>query len=98
MYISIGIAIVILVIIIVFMARSRRGAVAGPVQLSHLKCTKCNSEFDYAFLPGGSFTSIRLGGSRYLRCPVCHKWSMFNIRDTRVDPKTHHCEKRIGPS
>ena len=98
MYISIVIAIVILVIIIAFMARSRRGAVAGPVQLSHLKCSKCNSEFDYAFLPGGSFTSIRLGGSRYLRCPVCQKWSMFNIWNTRVDPKTHHCEKRIGPS
>lgn len=67
-------------------------------QLSHLKCKKCGVEFDYAYLPGGSFTSIRLWNSRFLRCPNCTKWSLFNLTKTRVDPNTHHCELRVGPS
>ena len=95
--IGIYIAAVVLIIIIVAMLLTRRGAIAGVVQLSHLRCPKCGSEFDYAFLPGISFTSIRFGGSRYLGCPVCGKSSLFNISETRVDPKTHHCERRIGP-
>jgi DNA-directed RNA polymerase subunit RPC12/RpoP len=68
------------------------------IQVAHLKCKKCGAEFDYAYLPGGSLTSIRLGKSRYMRCPNCKKWSLFNIVDTRVDPDTHHCELRVGPS
>ena len=98
MYIGIIIAIVIIVVVVSLMSVARRRGAGGAVLLSHLKCKKCNSEFDYAFLPGGSFTSLRLGNSRYLRCPVCHKLSIFNIWDTRVDPKTHHCERKIGPS
>jgi hypothetical protein len=68
------------------------------VQLSHLKCKKCGVEFDYAYVPGASFTSIRLGNSRFLKCPSCGKWSIFNLSKTRVDPETHHCELRVGPS
>ena len=98
MYIGIIIGVVIIVIVAVLMLRSRKGAVKSPVQLSHLKCPKCNAEFDYAYLPLATFTSIRLGNSRYISCPDCHKWSLFNVWNTRVDPKTHHCEKRIGPS
>jgi hypothetical protein len=68
------------------------------IQVSHLKCKKCGVGFDYAYLPGGSFTSIRLGNSRFMRCPNCKKWSVFNLTKTRVDPNTHHCELRVGPS
>lgn len=68
------------------------------VQTSHLQCKKCGAEFDYRFVPGGSLTALRLGKSRYMRCPVCKKWSLFNIWDTRVDPNAHHCELTIGPS
>jgi hypothetical protein len=68
------------------------------IQVAHLKCKKCGVEFDYAYLPGGSFTSIRLWNSRFIRCPSCKKWSIFNIWNTRVDPNTHHCELRVGPS
>jgi DNA-directed RNA polymerase subunit RPC12/RpoP len=89
--------IVVIAILVVFaprmMARSSR-----IVPLSHLKCTKCGTEFDYAWIPFVSFTSIRLVKWRYLRCPVCMKWSVFNIWDTRVDPETHHCNIRVGPS
>jgi predicted RNA-binding Zn-ribbon protein involved in translation (DUF1610 family) len=68
------------------------------IQVAHLKCKKCGVEFDYAYLPGGSLTSIRLWNSRFMRCPNCKKWSIFNIWNTRVDPNTHHCELRVGPS
>ena len=92
------VGIVVLVVIILALAVSRRGEAGGLIQQSHLKCPKCSIEFDYAYLPGASFTSVRLGGSRFLRCPNCHKWSVFNIWKTRVDPKTHHCDLRVGPS
>lgn len=46
----------------------------------HLKCPKCGGEFDYEFVPGGSFTAIRLGTSRYMRCPLCHKFSVFSLK------------------
>lgn len=52
--------------------------------LSKLTCTKCSHTFDYRWIPGGSFTAIRLGTKRYMRCPSCHKWSMFDIWSTRV--------------
>ena len=33
------------------------------------------------------FTSIRWGKKRYMRCPKCHKWSWFNVWDTRIGKK-----------
>ena len=86
------------IIIFLIIARSRRKPVSEIIQLSHLKCRKCNAEFDYAWIPGGSLTSVRLGNSRLLRCPVCKRWAIFNIWDTKVDPKTHPHHLRIGPS
>ncbi|MGD0328814.1 MAG: hypothetical protein ABSB40_00035 [Nitrososphaeria archaeon] len=68
------------------------------IQVSHLKCKKCGAEFDYEWVPTASILSLRLGKSRYMECPNCHKWSIFNILDTRVDPNTHHCQLRTGPS
>ena len=59
--ISVIIGIIILVIALVLMLSDRKGHKSGLIQLSHLKCSKCDSEFDYVFLPGGSFASIRHG-------------------------------------
>jgi hypothetical protein len=93
------IAVVIVAVVILFaLARTRMARSSGIVQLSHLKCKKCGTEFDYAWIPAASLTSVRLGNSRYFMCPVCKKWSFFDIWHTRVDPKTHHCDIRIGPS
>ena len=100
-YTGIIIGVVILVLVVLFMIFARRGnRMGGVVQMAHLKCPKCNSEFDYEYVPGASFTSIRLGESRFLRCPVCHKWSMFNVWKTRVDPETHKSlgHLKVGPS
>jgi hypothetical protein len=51
---------------------------------AHLTCPKCHQEFDYDFVPGASVTAIRLGGSHYMPCPLCRKWSLFNIRASLV--------------
>ena len=68
------------------------------ILVSHLRCKKRGVEFDYSYVPGGSLTSFRLGRSRFMRCPNCKKWSVFNLVDTRIDPNTHHCELQFGPS
>ena len=91
-------AIIAALVTLIIFALSRSANLAGIVQLSHLKCKKCGTEFDYAWFPGVSFTSARLGNSRFFRCPVCGGFSVFNIWDTRVDPETHHCPIQIGPS
>jgi hypothetical protein len=51
---------------------------------SRLTCPKCGKQFDYKWVPFGSFTSVRLGDERYLSCPNCHQWSTFNIVNTRI--------------
>jgi hypothetical protein len=51
---------------------------------SRLLCPKCGKEFIYEYVPGASFTAFRLGGSRYMACPLCHRWSIFNLRETRI--------------
>ncbi len=56
----------------------------GPHYTSRLTCPKCNQTFDYRWVPGGSLTAVRLGPTRYMRCPICHKWSDFDIVSTRV--------------
>jgi DNA-directed RNA polymerase subunit RPC12/RpoP len=61
------------------------------IQVSHLKCRKCAAEFDYSWVLAFSVSSIRLGNTRYLRCPSCHSWLVFNIIDTRIDATKHHC-------
>ncbi len=51
---------------------------------AHLTCKKCHQAFDYDFVPGASVTAVRLGGSRYMACPLCRRWSVFDIRSNIV--------------
>lgn len=44
-----------------------------------LICPKCKETFNYEFIPGASLYSIKLGNYRYMKCPKCKKWSIFNI-------------------
>jgi hypothetical protein len=65
----------------------RRGRLLGTkgfMQRSRLTCPKCHQPFDYDWVPGASLTSVRLGLSRYMACPLCHKWSVFNVYDSLV--------------
>jgi hypothetical protein len=56
------------------------GVSVGITRTRHLTCPKCGGEFDYEFVPGGSFTAVRLGTSRFMRCPLCHKFSVFSLK------------------
>lgn len=94
--IIIGVVVIAAVLILLGRVLAGRG---GLVQLSHLQCPKCGGQFDYAWIPGGSFTAVRFFHMRLFGCPVCGGWSWFNVWDTRVDPDTHSCGNiRIGPS
>ena len=52
---------------------------------SLLTCPKCQRSFDYDWVPLASFSAVRLGKDRYLACPLCHEWSMFDVWDTKID-------------
>lgn len=64
-------------------ARNRELGTPGIVSRTRLTCSKCGQSFDYDFIPGASFTAVRLGTSRYMACPLCHKWGIFNMLGAR---------------
>lgn len=82
-WVIVGVAVVAISIAVVYLTfvftKARRVGTKGIVQRSHLRCPKCEREFDYDWIPGASLTSVRLGPDRYMACPLCGKWSMFNI-------------------
>ncbi len=58
---------------------NRRRGISGLGRVARLTCPKCQRSFDYAFVPGASLTSLRLGRSRYFACPLCGRWSVFPL-------------------
>ncbi|HTT34760.1 MAG TPA: hypothetical protein VMH78_02680 [Thermoplasmata archaeon] len=60
-------------------SRNRRLGTPGIVSRARLTCPKCGRTFDLDFVPGAAFSAIRLGRSRYMACPLCHRWSVFPI-------------------
>ncbi|MGI0129292.1 MAG: hypothetical protein ACREDE_03295 [Thermoplasmata archaeon] len=87
-YVGLGVAVVVIVLLIVFYLwvyrRNRAEGSAGLVTRSRLTCPKCNQTFDFDYVPGASLTAIRLGTSRYMACPLCHKWSTFDLVRNRI--------------
>jgi hypothetical protein len=78
---TLGIAVAALAIAaVIYGVLARR----GPHWTSRLTCPKCGKTFDYNWLPGGSFSAVRMGKKRYLSCPLCHEWSTFDIWSTRI--------------
>ena len=67
---------------------------------SIVECPHCHYKFNYEFIPGASFTSIRLGPSRILKCPNCKELHKFYINHFGTDPSlpTHgdNAETSIG--
>jgi len=55
--------------------------------VSTLTCPHCQGSFEYNWVPLASFSAVRLGRSRYMRCPLCHEWATFNIMSTRKRAK-----------
>ncbi len=92
--VSISVAVLLIVLLVVFytwvLRRNRSRGRPGVVSGSRLTCPKCGQSFDYDYIPGASLTSVRLGTSRYMACPLCHKWSVFDLRTpSPVDPPPH---------
>ncbi len=87
-YLAIGIAVVVLALVVGFYAwtyrRNRQLGSPGIVSRSRLTCPKCHQVFDYDYMPGASFTALRLGRSRYMACPLCQKWSTFDLSEERL--------------
>jgi hypothetical protein len=81
--------VVVVAIVIPYLISSRRNRKFGGhgfVQHSRLTCPKCQGVFDYNWIPGGALTAVRLGTARYMACPLCHRWSVFNTWDARPPP------------
>ena len=56
----------------------------GPHYTSRLTCPNCKKQFNYHWIPGATFTSLRYGNKRRLHCPYCKKLSTFEIAHTRI--------------
>lgn len=54
--------------------------------LRRVTCPKCGGSFDYEFVPMASMTAIRLGRSRYMRCPLCHRYALIRLYGTGSEP------------
>ncbi len=85
---SLAVAGVLIVLLVVFYVwvylRNKSMGRAGMVSRSRLHCPKCGETFDYDYIPGASVTALRLGTGRYMACPLCHKWSTFELHATQV--------------
>jgi len=67
---------------------------------SIVECPHCHYRFNYEFIPGASFTSIRLGPARIFKCPNCKELHKFYINHFGTAPSlpTHgdNAETSIG--
>lgn len=82
--VGIALAAVAAVLFALVLRRGRARGTRGFGQRSHLRCPKCGHEFDYDWVPGASLTAVRLGTARYLACPQCRRWSVFDVYGTLV--------------
>ena len=88
LYVAVAVAVVLVVILVLYYLwsyrRNRALGTPGLVSRVRLTCPKCSKTFDYDFVPGASVTALRLGTSRYMACPLCHRWSSFDMNTTRI--------------
>ena len=86
--VALGVGIGVIVLLVVFYLylyrRNRSEGSRGIVTRSRLTCPKCHQTFDYDYVPGASLTAVRLGTSRYMECPLCHQWSIFDLASNRI--------------
>jgi hypothetical protein len=71
------VAVLVVILVYVWALRSRHH------YTSVLTCPRCGRTFEYKWVPLVSFSAIRLATDRYMQCPLCKEWAMFNIWDTR---------------
>jgi len=92
-YVAAGGAVVIIVLLVLFYyrvyRRNRALGTPGIVSRARLTCPKCQQTFDFDFVPGASVSALRFGTSRFMACPLCHRWSTFDLNATRVAATPH---------
>jgi DNA-directed RNA polymerase subunit RPC12/RpoP len=76
----IGVPVIVVLFTVLFILLPRY----GPHYTSRLKCPRCGKQFNYHWVPGATFTSLRYGNKRNLQCPYCHQKAIYNIAATRV--------------
>ncbi len=89
--VAIALVVIAAVIYLAILLRGREKGTRGIIQRSRLRCPKCGQVFDYDWVPGASFKAVRLGPQRYMACPLCGKWSRFDVYGgliARVGPGT----------
>jgi hypothetical protein len=61
-------------------------------------CPHCHYKFNYEFIPGVSFYSLRLGPQRVFKCPNCKHLHRFNVTHFGIDPSlpTHGDNSETG--
>lgn len=86
--VGIGVAVVVLLLLVLFYyLQAKRNAGLGSPGIAsrvRLTCPKCQRTFDFDYIPGASVTALRLGTGRYMACPLCHKFSVFEFRGHQV--------------
>jgi DNA-directed RNA polymerase subunit RPC12/RpoP len=83
--VGISVLVVLVAVVIIYLEFPR---VRGLHYTSRLTCPKCGKQFDYNWVPGGSFSAVRLLNKRYMRCPKCLQWSTFEVWKTRIKEST----------
>ncbi len=58
-------------------------------------CPKCRRSFAYRFVPMASATSIRFFSKRYMKCPLCGRFSFFDIT-VGLKPRDAHRLRFLG--
>jgi len=61
-------------------------------------CYKCNYRFNYEYIAGVSYHSIRLGNKRIFRCPKCKTLQKFDLTTKGPNPslKTYGDSSELG--
>jgi hypothetical protein len=77
---TIVIVVIIIAVVIFFYLLPRY----GPHYTSKLSCPRCKKQFNYHWVPGASWASLRRGKKRNLRCPYCHQVSTFELASAEM--------------
>jgi DNA-directed RNA polymerase subunit RPC12/RpoP len=56
----------------------------GPHYTSRLTCPNCKKTFNFHWIPGATIASLIQRNYRTLKCPYCHRKSVFDVAATRV--------------
>ena len=56
------------------------------MRVAVLRCAECGLRFNLEYTRGVSFTGVRLGGARSMKCPRCRKRSTFALDSPGPEP------------